>query len=290
MQTVDFDLDKFIRSSGRVDLSEVEWHRSEEAPLTPDEIRVLRYMMDIESHTVVFMRDLLATHAATDPDVTAFLCCWNFEELWHGEAFSRLLGEAGIDVAPDAEPVSHDSRYPSRRMRNQWIRRRLAAQGVLSHLGTLIGSAIAEEDFVAIHMTWGAMNELTTLTAYHRMIAKTDNVPLVQLLRSIIKQERRHFAFYRSQARRRLASSPRARRLVRWSLDHLWAPVGTGIRPQAETDFLVSYLFGDEDGRAALREMDRTIAELPGLTGTRYLSDAAEQIAGRTAGSSSDLV
>jgi rubrerythrin len=282
MQTIDFDLDKFIRSSGRVDLSEVEWHRTGESPLTPAEIRVLRYMMDIESHTVVFMRDLLATRAAVDPDVTAFLCCWNFEELWHGEAFSRLLGEAGIDVAPDAEPVAHDSRYPSRRRRNRWIRRRLAVQGTLSHLGTLIGSAIAEDDFVAIHMTWGAMNELTTLTAYHRMIAKTDNVPLVQLLRAIIKQERRHFAFYRSQARRRLADSPRARRLVRWSLDHLWAPVGTGIRPQAETDFLVSYLFGDEDGVASLREMDRTIAELPGLRGTRYLSEAAEDIAGRT--------
>jgi len=287
MQTIDFDLDKFIRSSGRVDLSEVEWHRAGESPLTPEEVRVLRYMMDIESHTVVFMRDLLATHAANDPDVTAFLCCWNFEELWHGEAFSRLLGEAGVDVAPDAERVSHDSRYPSRRRRNQWIRRRLARQGIVSHLGTLIGSAVAEEDFVAIHMTWGAMNELTTLTAYHRMIAKTDNVPLVQLLRAIIKQERRHFAFYRSQARRRLADSPRARRLVRLSLDHLWAPVGTGIRPQAETDFLVSYLFGDEDGRASLREMDRTIAELPGLTGTRYLSEAAEEIAGRTARSPS---
>lgn len=285
MQTIDFDLDKFIRSSGRVNLSGVEWHRASEPPLTPAEIRVLRYMMDIESHTVVFMRDLLATHAANDPDVTAFLCCWNFEELWHGEAFSRLLGEAGIDVGPDAEPVTHDSPYPSRRMRNQWIRRRLAAQGALSHLGTLVGSAIAERDFVAIHMTWGAVNELTTLTAYHRMIAKTDNVPLVQVLRAIIKQERRHFAFYRSQAKRRLADSSRARRLVRWSLDHLWAPVGTGTRPQAETDFLVSYLFGDEDGREALHQMDRTIAELPGLTGTRYLSAAAEQIASRTAGS-----
>lgn len=286
MQTTDFDLDKFIRSSGRVDLSEVEWHRAGESPLTPAEVRVLRYMMDIESHTVVFMRDLLATHAAHDPDVTAFLCCWNFEELWHGEAFSRLLGEAGIDVSPDAEPVTHDSPYPSRRMRNHWIRRRLGAQGYLSHLGTLIGSAIAEDDFVAIHMTWGAVNELTTLTAYHRMIAKTDNVPLVQLLRAIIKQERRHFAFYRAQARRRLADSPRARRLVRWSLDHLWAPVGTGIRPQAETDFLVSYLFGDEDGAAALQEMDRTIAELPGLVGVHYLSEAAKQIAVRTARSS----
>ena len=63
----------------------------------------LRYMMDIETNTVIFLRDVLATQTAFDPDVTAFLSCWNFEELWHGEAFSRLLGEAGIPVRPDHE-------------------------------------------------------------------------------------------------------------------------------------------------------------------------------------------
>ena len=281
METTDFDLDRFIRTSGRVDLSEVEWDRATEPPLAPAEVRTLRYMMDIESHTVVFMRDLLATQAAFDPTVTAFLCCWNFEELWHGEAFSRLLGAAGVPVAPDLEHVEDDSPYPTRQARNEWIRRRLGARGYASHLGTLLGSAIADRDFVAIHMTWGAINELTTLTAYHRMIATTDNVALAQVLRAIIKQERRHFAFYRAQARMRLAGSRRARRLVRWTLDHLWAPVGTGVRPQAETDFVVTHLFGDADGAVALRGMDATIAELPGLGGTRYLMGAAERCAAR---------
>lgn len=282
MQTIDFDLDRFIRTSGRVDLSEVEWARASDPPLMPAEIRCLRYMMDIETNTVIFLRDVLATQTAFDPEVTAFLSCWNFEELWHGEAFSRLLGEAGIPVLPDLEPVTRDARYPSRRMRTEWIRRRVGAKGYASHIGTLLGSAIAARDFVAIHMTWGAVNELTTLTAYHRMIAKTDNLALTQVLRAIIKQERRHFAFYRAQARARLAGSERARRLVRWSLDHLWAPVGTGIRPQEETDFVVTCLFNDADGVVALKEMDGTIAELPGLGGTHYLTEAAERCAERT--------
>ena len=117
-------------------------------------------------------------------------------------------------------------------------------------------------------MTWGAVNELTTLTAYHRMIAKTENAALTQVLRAIIKQERRHFAFYRAQARARLAESRRARRLVRWTMDHLWAPVGTGIRPQEETDFVVAYLFNGPDGAVALKEMDGIVAELSGLEGT----------------------
>jgi rubrerythrin len=281
MQTVEFDLDRFIRTSDRVDLSEVAWDRVNDVPLTAAEVRCLLYMMDIESHTVIFLRDLLATQAAFDPDVTAFLSCWNFEELWHGEAFSRLLGEAGIRVPPDQEHVEHDSPYPTRRRRIHWIRRRLGTKGYFSHLGTLLGSALTDRDFVAIHMTWGAVNELTTLHAYRRLIAKTSNEPLAQVLHAIIKQERRHFAFYRAQAKLRLTDSPRARRMVRWSMDHLWAPVGTGVRPQEDTDFVAAHLFGDAEGAVTLKEMDDTVAALPGLEGTRYLSEAAREAVAR---------
>jgi hypothetical protein len=214
MQRIDFDLDRFIRTSDRVDLCEVEWERVSDPPLTAAEIRCLRYMTDIETNTVIFLRDVLATQTAFDPDVTAFLSCWNFEELWHGEAFSRLLGEAGVPVLPDLEPVRRESPYPSRRARTEWIRRRVGANGYVSHMGTLVGSAIASRDFVAIHMTWGAVNELTTLTAYHRMIAKTDNEALIQVLRAIIKQERRHFAFYRA---RRASDWPGAGERGVWS-------------------------------------------------------------------------
>jgi hypothetical protein len=279
--TEGFDLDRFIRTSGRVDLSEVEWERVHEYPLEADEVRLLRYMMDIEAHTVIFMRDLLATHAAFDPNVTAFMSCWNYEEFWHGEAFSRLLGEAGIPVAPDFEPVDHDSDYPTRSARIHWIRRRLGSKGYGSHLGTLLGSAVADRDFVAIPMAWGMVNELTTARGYHWIMDRTRNTPLIQVLQAISKQERRHFAFYRAQARYRMERSARARRLVRWSLDHLWAPVGTGVRPQSETDFVVAYLFNNPDGIELVRDMDETISELPGLSGSRYLAMAVKEAAER---------
>jgi rubrerythrin len=221
------------------------------------------------------MRDLLATHAAFDPDVTAFLSCWNYEEYWHGEAFSRLLGEAGIPVAPDpAEQVHADSRYPTRRARIHRIRRRLGTKGYTAHMGTLLGSAVSDRDFVAIPMTWGMVNELTTARGYHLMMDRTENETLIQVLAAIGKQERRRFAFYRAQARRRLASSARARKLVRWSLTHLWAPVGTGVRPQSETDFVVTHLFGDPIGAGLIAEMDHTISDLPGLEGSSFLRGA----------------
>ena len=100
------------------------------------------------------------------------------------------------------------------------------------------------------------------------MIAKTEHPVLIQLLQAIIKDERRHFAFYRAQARMRLARSKQARTITRWAMEHLWAPVGTGVRPQGETDFVVHSLFGDADGMVAVKEMEHTLAELPGLQGT----------------------
>lgn len=280
MDTSEFDLDKYLRASKRVDLSTVEWARIQEHPVTTAEARCLTYMMDIETHTVVFLRDLLATRASFDPEVTAFLSCWVYEELWHGEAFSRFLGEAGYRVAPTFEDVSGDDPFPTRVDRNQWVRQKFGTKGYVSHIGTLLGSALFR-DFVAVHMTWGAVNELGTLTGYHRIIAKTEHPVLIQLLQAVIKDERRHFAFYRAQARMRLARSRQARTITRWALEHLWAPVGTGVRPQSETDFVIHSLFGDADGMVAVKEMEATLGELPGLEGSRFLTDALEGAATR---------
>lgn len=212
-----------------------------------------------------------------------------YEELWHGEAFSRFLGEAGYELAPDREQVDTTTAYPSRAPRNMWIRRKLGSKGYLGHIGTLLGSTLME-DFVAIHMTWGAANELSTLTSYHRVIAKTQHPELINLLNAVIKDERQHFAFYRAQARMRLAQHQDAPRGPVGD-EHLWSIVGTGVRPQGETDLIVVHLFGDAEGLAASDEMDAAMAELPGLDGLRIFRRArreafarADRIAARPPG------
>ena len=115
-------------------------------------------------------------------------------------------------------------------------------------------------------MTWGALNGLTTLSAYHLLTAKTAHPVLPQLLASVIKDERRHFAFYRSQAVLRLRRSRNARRITRWAMDRFWRVVGTGVVAQSETDFITRYLFDDE-GLPTVAEIDRTIEALPGMEG-----------------------
>jgi hypothetical protein len=106
------------------------------------------------------------------------------------------------------------------------------------------------------------------------MIARTRHPVLVQLLGRIIKDERRHFAFYYNQARARLEGNRRAQRLVRWALGAFWTPVGTGVRPVEETDFVVARLFGDDAGLQAVIEMEHEMSKLPGLSGMRLMRRA----------------
>ncbi|MDP9228145.1 MAG: ferritin-like domain-containing protein, partial [Actinomycetota bacterium] len=88
---IEFDLDRYLRNSKKVDLSEIDWDEIPHHELSDGDVMCLHYMMDIEAHTVIYLRDLLATRAAADPQITAFLSCWAYEELWHGEAFSDFL-------------------------------------------------------------------------------------------------------------------------------------------------------------------------------------------------------
>jgi hypothetical protein len=133
---------------------------------------------------------------------------------------------------------------------------------------------MATRDFAAIHMMWGAVNELTTLTGYHALIRRSSHPELHTLLRKVIRDERRHFAFYRAQAKARMQRSRTARRMVRWVLGHLWTPVGAGVKAEEEVDALALYLFGDgPEGRGQIREIDQTIADVPGLEGMHLLED-----------------
>lgn len=248
----------YRRLSEKLEVDDIDFDAFRDQPLSPDALRCLRYMHDVENHTVCYLRDVLVTRAHRDPEVTSFLTLWNYEEFWHGEAIAGIL-EAHDEVAGNGRVAA--------------LRQRLSRVDAWKPLSFQVASAITPH-LTAVHMTWGAVNEWTTQAAYARLANLAGHPTLSELLRRIMKQEGRHIDFYASQARTRLADSRGAQRITRWALRRFWAPVGTGVVPEREVEFLRTFLFGDDDGRAMADRIDRRVDRLPGLGGLNLLREA----------------
>jgi len=171
---IDFDIDRYLRNSKKLDLSHLDWDDIPNHRLSDGDIMCMHYMMDIETHTVIYLRDLLASKAAHDPYVTGFLSCWVYEELWHGEAFSDFLRQYGIEVRPSRSFPTGSTPMPTRPNRTAKFREQMGVGHKLFLLPTLFGSLVIR-DFVALHMTWGAINELSTLTGYYQLKRRCDH-------------------------------------------------------------------------------------------------------------------
>ncbi len=250
-------IDSYKSRAGRLDLGGIDFDDFRDEPLPADALRSLRYMHDVEHHTVCYLRDLLLTPAHQDPETTSFLSCWVFEEMWHGEAIARVLEAHGEQAgAPRIAALRHGHR------------RRQA----LTTVSTIASAAFAGQAFIALHMTWGAVNEWTTQAGYARLAETAGHPTLRELLRRIMKQEGSHIDFYASEATRRLGASTRAQHLTRFALAHRWRPVGSGVMPRREVGFLVRYLFAGEKGGQILERIDRRVDRLPGQEGLHLLT------------------
>src|SRR5213594_2817346 len=89
------DIDAYAARSRALDLAGIDWDAVPRHPLSAEVLRTLRYMQDIESHTIMYLRTLLSTRAVDDPEVATFLACWLYEETFHGRALARFLAAAG---------------------------------------------------------------------------------------------------------------------------------------------------------------------------------------------------
>ena len=198
-----FDIDKYTATSVAVGWADLDLEVFRTQPLPPETLRTLVYMANVEYHTVCYTRDLLTTPSHREPEVSAFMTMWNREEFWHGEALSTVLGIHGITVDFDEVKAG--------RMKLGWKDR-------LDPIKQSVLGRIAGNDFVAVHMAWGAANEWSAIQAYNRMADLEQDPVLAELLKRIAKQEARHVAFYTSQARDRLAKGKKAQVIARLAL------------------------------------------------------------------------
>ena len=254
-----FDIDQYAQASTEVTWQDLDFDAFAQAPLPEVTLRTLSYMCAVEHHTVCYLRDLLVTPSHKERDVNAFMTMWNREEFWHGEALAAVLERHGITVGYD--------RLKAGRIKLAW-RDRLAPLRQ-SILGNIVG-----EDYIAVHMSWGAVNEWSAVAAYRRLAALEDHPALSPLLQRIAQQETKHVAFYATQARKRLEKSTVARKLTRLALTRAWEPVGSSISEPQDVRHVMSHLFGSPDGLDEIRRVDANIARLPGMEGLTIVEDA----------------
>ncbi len=251
-------IEKFQEQGGRLKTDDLDFEAFRSQPLSPHVLRCLSYMHDIEYQTVLYTRELLVTPAWKDPQFTAFLTLWNYEEYWHGQALGRVLAMH--------DWPAHDTRLTAMRSFNK--RYLFWSPAIFWMLGHGV------RKFPAVHMTWGAINEWTANAAYNRLAQLADHPVLSELLGRIMRQEGRHAAYYASYARDLLEGDRRAQRVTKWFLQHEWAVVGSGDVPKLETSFAAAYLFGTGDGAELIDRVEERIDALPGLRGLSLVRSA----------------
>jgi hypothetical protein len=243
-----FNLESYLEHSKKVDVGDLDFSDAAKYPLSAEEIRCLTYMMDIEAHTIVYLKGILSTCAVRDARTTSFLSCWAYEEFFHGFTLRRFLEAAGVAIPPT---------------RTAEVQKQASWRDWLEGFGASV-ICHASRHFHAVYLTWGAISELTTLEGYGILAARTRNPLLAELLRRLAKDERRHFAFYYNMAAEHLA--PRAaQRLTTWVIKHFWMPVGGGVKPDTEVDWMNRFILGDARGELVAARIDTTIGKLPGL-------------------------
>jgi hypothetical protein len=255
-----FDLERYLRNSKKVNITDIDMSQASACPLTEDEVHCLTYMMDIESHTIVYLRSILSTCAIEDPDTTAFLSCWAYEEHFHGRAIGEFLKACGI-------------KFGNARLAE--VQNGTAFAEWLKDMGASLVCQFSRH-FHGAYLTYGAISELSTLEGYGVLASRTKNPVLAELLRRLAKDERRHFSFYYNKAKIELRE-PNAQRLTTFVIKHFWLPVGGGVKPDAEVDWILNYILRGPEGEKVAGRIDETVAKLPGLEWFDRLSLSREK-------------
>jgi rubrerythrin len=256
------DINRYIAVSAKIETKDLDWEAARHVGLTEDERFVLTYFADIESQTIRYLRMLLQMKIALRPDVAAFLTTWNYEEFFHGYELGNLLAVCGHPLADNRV-----AQIEKRARLNEWIEK----------LFTPLLSHIFSSQFPAVYLSFGAIQELTTLRGYEHLRDFTRNPTLKIMCDRIAKQERRHFAWYFNHAREMLEQSRGAQRLTRRLLEFNWVPVGAGVKSPLEVKRLFQILFPFEVRRNVVQEIDARMGTLPGLNGIRLMEPYFEK-------------
>jgi rubrerythrin len=248
------DIAQHLEVSNRVDIEDLDWDLARKHGLSEREVESLKFFADIESQTVYYFLEVAKLQVARDPELLTFLTMWNYEEYFHSHAITRLMVECGVKLDTATERATK-------------VRQNARFKAKFEDFAQTLMAKLMPQNFVALWMFWGALQECLTMQAYEEVIKQTNNPVLAEMFKRIAKQERRHFAYYFGQARERLQGNPSAQRFCRFIANKFYAPVGSGVKTDAESAELVARLFPNDRILDVMSYIERRMAQLPGMAG-----------------------
>ncbi len=245
-------------------IGNINWSDVKRFPLDKKFVPVLLYMRDVETLTEVYYRQLMRTPTGKDKTIGKFMERWGTEELTHGELLNRFLNEAGIET---------EENWKTEAKRDiPWGYR------LNTYITTMLTNCFGR-NFTGVHMTYGAINEMSTLQGYRRLIELAGHPVLTRILKAIMREESVHTQFYWSVARIELMQSAIAQKLARFVIDKFWVPVGQGIKTERDSNYTVAMLFGDQKGLEWVdRNITQRIRQLPGFAEVNKINETVSRI------------
>ena len=282
---IEFDIDRYLRNSKRLDLSGLDWDEIPNHPLS-------RRRRDVpplhdghrDAHGHLPARPARDARRARSLRHRRSCPAGCTRSSGTARRSRTSCARTGSRCRPSRSCPTGARRCPPGPNRVTQFREQMGVGHKLFLLPTMFGSMVMR-DFVALHMTWGAINELTTLT---RLLPAQAPLEPPCAAPDARPHHPGRAAPLRLLPRAGEGADDRATRapaaLVRRALEGVLDAGRRGREVAGGGRRAALYLFGDSpEGREGVREIDGTIAELPGLEGLTLLEDVLDAALERAA-------
>ncbi|MBD2765078.1 hypothetical protein IEE91_07760 [Kocuria sp. cx-455] len=246
--------------------AEIDTNAFRNNPLSPQRLRVLRYLWEIERSTMGQIRHVVVGYTNKESRVAAFLTTWAYERHWIADAYQAVLEAHGVDLS---DPVDQGHQFLER------------VEKSLDNLAPMIDSVwtnLFGEDVVAGYMARGWSREASMRAALAAFDAVASHPELSALLERVAEIKTVHERFFAAETSERGRHSPRAaafaRRYVKNGFNPL-RPAGTSRKSFRE--FIRHVCPTVRETRLLLHRADDPLQYSPGTAGTEPLRRALER-------------
>lgn len=232
-------------------IDSIPWGDVKKHPLPDKFIPIILYMRDIEAFTDIYYKQLIKTPTGKDPIIRKFMDRWLVEEATHAELLNRFLNEAGYETS------------------QRWFeeaRQKIPKEYTFKDKVTPMLTNMFGKQFTPVHMTWGAIQELSTLQGYKRLWEMAEHPVLEYILKGIAKEESTHIFFYYTIAKIKLEESKFGQKLTNFIIKNFWKPIGSDIKSAEDTNYVIRELFNGVNALDIVKNnINGSIERLPGF-------------------------